>query len=353
MRFDRKTFFDRFRHQIDPTVSQEQVDGLELLLGKMEQDKFWAHIPQIAYALATVYHETAGSFQPVEEGYYLGSRSKVKAFQKTLRYAPYFGRGYVQLTWKKNYERAEQAFGHNLVDKPDNALDPEVAYLVMTYGMHQGWFTGKKLDDYIKGEKKDYADARRVINGTDKAGLIAGYARSFEKILSESSSAVDTSGNDPSEDTAGQQKSADETAKTEVRPPVRSVVEVQQLQPETPPPSSENKVDKAINTWSARWAAIPATITSGVFTFFAWLKDSPTNLVIAGIVTTGAIVGLYFVTRMIVNAIKDARKDKLAERERERVHELQVLAARSAASPDLNTIRFVPPPTTVPAGTGE
>lgn len=190
MKIDRTSFFDGFRAQIDSTIEQQQVDGLNFLLDKMEADPFWKFIPQISYALATIYHETAGSFQPVEEGYYLAPpQSRVKAFQKKLRYFPYFGRGYVQLTWKKNYEFAGKQLNVDLVDSPELALTPDVAYRVLTMGMHRGWFTGKKLDDFIKGAMKDYTGARAIINGQDKAGLIAGYARNFEQILTNSAAA--------------------------------------------------------------------------------------------------------------------------------------------------------------------
>jgi len=184
MRLDRNKFFDGFRDRLDSTIEQEQVEGLEFILGRMENDPFWKHIPQIAYALATVFHETAGSFQPVEEGYYLGA--KAKAFQKKLRYFPWFGRGYVQLTWKRNYELAKRELDVDFIADPNAVMDPANSYRILTLGMHQGWFTGKKLDDYIKSDEKDYVEARKIINGTDKAGLIAGYARSFEKILTAS-----------------------------------------------------------------------------------------------------------------------------------------------------------------------
>lgn len=190
MKFNRKKFFDGVKDRIDPTLSQEQVDGLTFLLGQIESDPFWKFIPQISYMLATVYHETAGSFQPVEEGYYLGKGAK--AFQKKLRYYPYFGRGYVQITWKKNYEKAEKLLGGDFTNHPEIALQPLNAYKILTYGMHQGWFTGKKLDDFIKGKEKDYVNARKIVNGLDRAGLIAGYASNFEQILKDSATTAAT-----------------------------------------------------------------------------------------------------------------------------------------------------------------
>ena len=70
-----------------------------------------------------------------------------------------------------------------LVANLDLAMQPDIAAKIMIYGMREGWFTTKKLSDYIKNGKADYVGARRIINGTDDARLIAGYAETFEKAL--------------------------------------------------------------------------------------------------------------------------------------------------------------------------
>lgn len=356
--FDRKKFFDGFRKRIDPTIEQEQVEGLNFLLGQMESDPFWKHIPQIAYALATTYHETAGSFQPVEEGYYLGSATRVKRFQKTLRYYPYYGRGYVQLTWKKNYDKAGNILGLDLVNKPELALKPEGAYQTMTYGMHQGWFTGKKLDDYIKNGKKDYTNARKIINGLDKAGLIAGYARSFEQILNESATnstatpAVSqiterTTATDDSTVTAGQ--AAVDTSSNIPVPlvPVPTVVEPQPvIQVESVTAETESKIDTTLNKWSSRWAAIPAAGLTFLASVWSFLTSSPAMITITLIVTSGAIVGSYFLLRMILNSRDKARQDKLQDDREARAHEIMLLTLKAAADPAMNTVRVVSPPST-------
>ena len=66
---------------------------------------------------------------------------------------------------------------------PQNALLIDTAYQIMSYGMQHGTFTGKKLADYINGTTCDYVNARRIINGTDQASLIAGYAAAIEYLL--------------------------------------------------------------------------------------------------------------------------------------------------------------------------
>src|SRR5438445_5065764 len=127
MRFDHRQFFDGFKENFDDTLDQGQVNGIEFLLTSFENDMHWGDVRCIAYAFATVFHETAGSMQPVEEGYYLGryGAARVKSFQKSLRYFPYFGRGYVQLTWATNYKNAGKALGIDLVGHPELALEKE------------------------------------------------------------------------------------------------------------------------------------------------------------------------------------------------------------------------------------
>jgi|GEM_PF-2180432 len=196
MNFDRKKFFDGFRSRLDSTIEQKQVDGIEALLSCFEADTL--ELPQIAYAFATVFHETAGTMQPVEEAFYLGS--KAAAYRKKLRYYPHYGRGYVQLTWESNYKNAAKRINalhpgitvngkpFDLVEHPEQALTPLIAYLTLTLGLVEGWYSdnGKKLEDYISGDKRDYVGARHLVNKQDKAGLIAGYAASFEKTLTAS-----------------------------------------------------------------------------------------------------------------------------------------------------------------------
>ena len=131
--------------------------------------------PQIAYILATAEWETNHTWKPVKEAYWTSEAWR----KKHLRYYPYFGRGYVQITWKENYEKFGKLLGVDLVQHPDLALYPEYAAFILVYGMKHGIFTGKKLDDYITGRVSMYADARRIINGTDKAGTIASMARDF------------------------------------------------------------------------------------------------------------------------------------------------------------------------------
>lgn len=130
---------------------------------------------QIAYVLATTQWETNQTFQPVREAYWLSEAWR----KKNLRYYPYYGRGYVQLTWKNNYEKYSHMLGVDLVGDPDKAMKPGIALFVLVHGFKTGAFTGRKISDYINSHQADFIGARRCINGTDKAHAIADLAKSF------------------------------------------------------------------------------------------------------------------------------------------------------------------------------
>lgn len=131
---------------------------------------------QAAYVLATAYHETAHTMRPVRE--YGG-----ETYLKKKQYYPYVGMGYVQLTWKANYEKASRKLGVDFVSNPKLLLKPQHAAKILVIGSRDGWFTGKKLSDYITLHRSDFTGARKIINGSDRARLIADYAVEYEKLL--------------------------------------------------------------------------------------------------------------------------------------------------------------------------
>ncbi len=190
---DHDKFFERFRELFGP-LTRTQVTGLEFLLTKIEGDATWSDDRDIAYALATFKWETAHTFQPIAEhgtdGYFARYDGKLGNSQPGDGFR-FRGRGYVQLTGRQNYARAGERLGIDLVNDPDMAFEPATAYDVAIRGMEEGWFTGKKLDGYIReGEDPDYLNARRIINGVpkgqtlpDHAEDIAVMARKIEEIL--------------------------------------------------------------------------------------------------------------------------------------------------------------------------
>lgn len=177
-----KAFFDAARAALGP-LTQSQVDGFNVLIAASND----LPVRHQAYVLSTAWHETAHTMQPIYErgprGYfekYEPGTKLGKALGNTLDGDGYLfrGRGYVQLTGRRNYALAGSKLGLDLVGHPDKALEPAIAARIIVAGMAQGWFTGKKLADYSV-----YGDMRRVVNGTDRAELIAGYAIAFEKGL--------------------------------------------------------------------------------------------------------------------------------------------------------------------------
>ncbi len=129
----------------------------------------------IQYVLATVQHETAGTFKPVREAFWLSEKWR----KKNLRYYPYYGRGLVQITWKSNYRKFSKILGVDLVNNPDKALEPDIAIKILVYGMKHGTFTGKKLRDYFGDHGSNFIKARKIINGKDRAKKIAALAQSI------------------------------------------------------------------------------------------------------------------------------------------------------------------------------
>jgi putative chitinase len=127
--------------------------------------------------------------QPIEEygkgkGRDYGKRLKMSRKPYTDTTALLYGRGFVQLTWHENYDKAGRKYGINLLQNPELALRLDIATKIMFDGMYEGWFTGKKLADYFNNAKTDWIGARRIINGTDKAGLIADHAQKFYACIS-------------------------------------------------------------------------------------------------------------------------------------------------------------------------
>jgi len=179
---DEARFFGHVRtHLFGQHMTQSQVDGTHVLLSVWDarfpnKDTRW-----LAYALATAFHETAASMQPVEEyGHGLMHPYGQPDPVTSLRY---YGRGYVQLTWKANYARMGLALGLDLVMHPDLALIPVTAAAILFGGMIDGKFTGATLGDYFNAGRDDPFDARRVINGTDRADMIANYHHVFLEAL--------------------------------------------------------------------------------------------------------------------------------------------------------------------------
>lgn len=188
---DPKPFFEIVRSALG-IKDASAVAGYNAILAEAQRRK--VPLAWLAYMLATAFWETAGTMQPVAEAYWV---KNAEAWRKAnLRYWPYYGRGYVQLTWDFNYKKATDYFRHVLgvevdfVKNPDLVMKPEYAAIIMFVGMTEGWFTGKDLGDYIDNidegdveDMREFTNARRIINGTDKAEKIGQHALVFERAL--------------------------------------------------------------------------------------------------------------------------------------------------------------------------
>jgi putative chitinase len=194
---DPAAFFREARDVLGP-LSQPEVDGCNAILTACGEAAY--PLADTAYALATAYHETAGTMQPIHEYggpayftrmYDIAGARPAKARElgnlqpgDGVRYA---GRGYVQLTGRFNYAKAARALGVPLESDPDLAMRPDVAAAVMVRGMREGWFCGRDLDDDLPrsgpATRAQFVRSRDIINGTDKAEKIAGEAVEFQEAL--------------------------------------------------------------------------------------------------------------------------------------------------------------------------
>jgi len=180
---NREFFFSFVRGQLfGGKLKQSQVDGLTAILDYWEahlaaKDDRW-----LAYALGTAYHETDKTIGPIRE-YGLG---KGKPYGKPAgdHGLVYYGRGLVQLTWLSNYQKMSGEIGVDLAADPDLALQLRYAVPIMFVGMEQGLFTGVGFSKFFNPTKQDWVGARKIVNGTDKARLVAGHAQLFYAAIS-------------------------------------------------------------------------------------------------------------------------------------------------------------------------
>ena len=186
----RSYFFDSVRFYLasDQSLTQDQVDGLNILVDCAEivglEGAGDLDDRQIAYVLATAWHETAFSCEPIAE--YGKGAGKPYGMPAGPYGQCYYGRGYVQLTWYDNYaaQDAKLELHEALVKDADLALDPVMAAKILFWGMRDGDFTGKRLADYFTADTTDWYNARRIVNGTDCASAIADYGEKFLNALS-------------------------------------------------------------------------------------------------------------------------------------------------------------------------
>jgi predicted chitinase len=124
----------------------------------------------LAYALATIQHETASTFEPIEE--FKGRKSA-----RRLGYeggTDYFGRGFIQLTHLRNYQKIGEriGMGDNLVKHPELASQPRVAAEVLA-----AYF--KDFGIAKQASEGNFVQARALINPDYNGESIAEMALGF------------------------------------------------------------------------------------------------------------------------------------------------------------------------------
>lgn len=190
-RLDRKTFYAKVRNGPFPgKLTQQQVTGMDGILDAWGQSG-GTDARHLAYILATAFHETGARMVPVREGFATTDRGARKIIANRRYGKPagpwghvYYGRGHVQLTWHDNYVRMGNILDLPLAEHPDLALDATISAKILIEGMTRGAsgrgdFTGKALGDYFNATTDDPIGARKIVNGTDRAALIAGYHSTF------------------------------------------------------------------------------------------------------------------------------------------------------------------------------
>ena len=187
---DRAKFFDGYRYNFQK-ITREQLEDLEFFITKLDDSEkitgeSWNIVAwKYSYVFSTVYWETAQTFDPISER---GTRS----YLMNKPYYPYYGRGYVQLTWKTNYRKFGDFLGIDLVNNPYLANEPENAWLILEEGMTRNWnvkrqddpnFTAYTLEDCFNEQTINPVRARRIINGSDRASEIARICQKFYNII--------------------------------------------------------------------------------------------------------------------------------------------------------------------------
>lgn len=190
---DRQIFIDEVgRSLFNNSITQRQIDGIYFKLDAFDESRI-CDVRWRAYMLATSYHETAMTMQPIEEygkgrGRVYGKKIKHNRQPYSFPDKIYYGRGDVQLTWYENYELMGKLLGIPLLSNPELALQPKISAKIMIEGMtkgksNRGDFTGVSLENYFNSFTNDPVRARRIINGLDKANLIASYHEKFLRAI--------------------------------------------------------------------------------------------------------------------------------------------------------------------------
>ncbi len=185
------TFFSKIRVSLfGGKLTTSQVSNIEHIL-KAFNEVGDGREKTLAYALATAYHEVGSNMTPVREGFASTDKeARAKVLKLRRAYANpippynhvYYGRGYVQLTWAKNYQASIKDAGIDIFRYPDEVLKPEIGAKLLILGLQDGRWNGrgKGISFYLPDNgPDDKMNARRTVNITDRWSTIAGYYDKF------------------------------------------------------------------------------------------------------------------------------------------------------------------------------
>jgi putative chitinase len=211
-KLDEATLFDYLRRApFGGRLTQQQMEGTKEVIKAWDATDLSGDLRQLAYVFATAFHETGATMQPVEENLNYTSTAGIrrvwpKRFPTDADAKPfvrqprrlankvyggrmgnkqpddgwvYRGRGLVQITGRINYRRMGERISVPLEADPSLATNATTSAFLLVIGMIEGIYTGKRLAQYFAGTKEDPIGARAIINGTDKAQLIAGHYKAF------------------------------------------------------------------------------------------------------------------------------------------------------------------------------
>jgi predicted chitinase len=169
--------FNKTALSYERTLITEIVDAY---VEYVNNENYIGSANQMAYILATAHHESVMGKHMTE----LGGTSYCQRYEwrtdlgntQAGDSCDFKGRGPVQLTGRLNYTSASEYLGIDLLSNPERAAEPRIGAKIMIWGMLQGIYTTKSLGMYVNASSADFYNARRVVNGTDKASMIADYA---------------------------------------------------------------------------------------------------------------------------------------------------------------------------------
>lgn len=162
-------FIERVTENVfDGRLPPNAAAGLSVLLDEIAANWPLMRAGGAAFACALMHYETTRRFVPLEDrdrgaGKMYGHRLKKSAQPYVDTENLFYGRGIVPLVWYENYQTIGAALGLDLIQHPELMLEIDVAVKAMLYGISNGIFTGKRIDDFITDEANNFDAARDVI----------------------------------------------------------------------------------------------------------------------------------------------------------------------------------------------